>query len=249
LFVSESLQSANHVGRTRWSFNNLADVAGTGTIGDVGDVIYNIFSIAAARTDVKNNKVNCSIGPEALINQVRDVSSKLAINEKATFSLLRIIGQDQNVTGEKLPDLLIKVAGDYKRLQAQVAALNPDNPDARRLVDEAEPEIEAGHFARAHELLQEARQAQVAAMQKARKLIEQAQVAEDAQSLGAASVTAADGDLAMTERRYLEAAELFSQAASYVPSIHPGEHGGYLLRQGDALSRQGDERADNAALK
>jgi hypothetical protein len=37
------------------------------------------------------------------------------------------------------------------------------------------------------------------------------------QMLGAASSTAAEGDMAMTERRYTEAAELFGQAANYVP--------------------------------
>ena len=67
--------------------------------------------------------------------------------------------------------------------------------------------------------------------------------------LGAASSTAAEGDVALTERRYLEAAELFGQAAGYVPSGHASERGGYLLRQADALYRQGDERGDNAALR
>ena len=67
--------------------------------------------------------------------------------------------------------------------------------------------------------------------------------------LGAASSTAADGDVAVTERRYLEAAGLFGQAASYVPSGHSSEQGGYLLRQAEALYRQGDERGDNNALR
>ena len=44
--------------------------------------------------------------------------------------------------------------------------------------------------------------------------------------LGAASSTAADGDVAMTERRYLEAAGLFGQAANYVTSGHSSERGG-----------------------
>ena len=60
--------------------------------------------------------------------------------------------------------------------------------------------------------------------------------------------TAADGAVVLTERRYVEAAELFGQAAGYVPNGHASERGGYLLRQADALSRQGDERGDNAAL-
>jgi tetratricopeptide (TPR) repeat protein len=65
----------------------------------------------------------------------------------------------------------------------------------------------------------------------------------------AAQSTATEADVAMTERRYLEAAERFGQAANYVPSRHASEKGGYLLRQADALYQQGDERGDNDALK
>ena len=67
--------------------------------------------------------------------------------------------------------------------------------------------------------------------------------------LGAAQSTAAEADVAMTERRYLEAAELFGQAANYVPSGHASKRGGYLLRQANALCEQGDQRGDNNALK
>ena len=178
-----------------------------------------------------------------------DISKTLGVTEDAAKTLLKIVGEDANIPDDKLAEALTKVAGDYKRLQAQVAALNPDNPTARTLVDEAKPEIDAGHFERAHELLRQATQAQIAAAQEARKLKEQAQAAEDAQMLGAASSTAAEGDVALTERRYLEAADLFGQAAGYVPSGHASEQGGYLLRQADALYRQGDERGDNAALR
>ena len=84
---------------------------------------------------------------------------------------------------------------------------------------------------------------------EAEKSEQQAYVSRDAQMLGAASSTAADGDVAVTERRYLEAAGLFGQATSYVPSGHSSEQGGYLVRQAEALYRQGDERGDNNALR
>ena len=78
--------------------------------------------------------------------------------------------------------------------------------------------------------------------------MERAQAAADAQMLGAASSTAAEGGVALTERHYKEAAELFGQAADDVPSGHASEHGGYLMRQEDALYWQGRELGDNAAL-
>ena len=92
---------------------------------------------------------------------------RLASPRSAAKTLLKIVGEDADIPDDRLAEALTKVAGDYKRLQAQVAALNSDNPTARKLVDEAKPEIDAGHFARAHELLREATQAQIAAAQEA----------------------------------------------------------------------------------
>ncbi len=190
--------------------------------------------------------VKGATGP--LLDRITEISKTLGVTEDAAKTLLKIVGERPSIPDDKLAEALTKVAGDYKRLQAQVAALSPDNPTARGLVDETKPEIDAGHFERARELLRQATQAQIAAAQEAGKLKEKAQAAEDAQMLGAASSTAAEGNVALTERRYEEAAGLFGQAAGYVPSGHASARGGYLLRQADALYRQGDERGDNAAL-
>ena len=103
----------------------------------------------------------------------------------------------------------------------------------------------AGRFGEAHQLLAQARQAQIAAAQEALKLRDKAQAAADAQLLGAAASTATEGGVAMTERHYVEAADLFKQAAALVPEGHSGETSGYLERQEDALYHQGDELGDN----
>jgi hypothetical protein len=42
--------------------------------------------------------------------------------------------------------------------------------------------------------------------------------------------TAADGDVAMTERRYTEAAKLFGEAANYVPRGHASEAAIFCVR-------------------
>jgi tetratricopeptide (TPR) repeat protein len=188
-------------------------------------------------------------GEAPILDRLVQVSKTLGVTEGAAKTLLKIVGQDPDVPDDKLAEALTKVAGDYKRLQAQAAALDPENPTARQLVDEARPEIDAGRFDRAHALLRQATQAQIAAAQEAGKLEEQAHAAKDAQMLGAARSTAAEGEVALTERRYLQAAELFAQAADYAPSGHARERGGYLRREADALYWQGDERGDNAALR
>jgi hypothetical protein len=177
---------------------------------------------------------------KAAQGQIDKISKTLGVTEDAVRSLLKIVGEDSNIPNDKLAEALGKAAKDYKRLQAQVAVLDPDNPAAKALVEQAKLEINGGHFDRAHELLQQATQEQIAAAQKARKLREQAQTAEDSQMLGAASSTAAEGDVAMTERNYKDAADLFRQAADDIPSGHNSEHDNYLMRQEDAFYRQGE---------
>src|SRR5262249_30409947 len=147
------------------------------------------------------------------IDRISDLSKTLGVTEAATKTLLRIVGEQPDVSNDRLAAVLTRVANDYNRLQAQVSALNPDNPTARDLVERAKSEITAGQFAAAHQLLTQARQAQIAAAQQANKLAEQAQAARDAQLIGAAASAAAEGDLAMTELRYAQAADLFKQAA------------------------------------
>src|ERR1700677_1789125 len=187
-------------------------------------------------------------GEEPILDRLVQVSKTLGVTEDAAKTLLKIVGEDPTISADKLAEALTKVAGDYKRLQARVAALNPDNPTARALVDQAKPEIEVGHFARARELLGQATQAEVAAAQEAYKIQEQARASGDAHMLGAARLAGADGDAAMTERHYAEAAELFVQAAGYVPIGHASKQGVYLRREADALAAWGEERGDNDAL-
>src|SRR6516162_1339475 len=204
----------------------------------LGDTTGAPCAVTAGSGTASNNTITCNFGltPEQLrqvskaavedataplIDRIASISKTLGVTEEAAKTLLRIIGEQPDVPDERLGEVLTKVASDYKRLQAQVAALNPDNPAARNLVDRARSEIAAGHFAAAHQLLSEARQAQIAAAQEANKLAAQAQAARDAQLLGAAASAAAEGDLAMTELHYAQVADLFKQAAELVPAGHP----------------------------
>jgi tetratricopeptide (TPR) repeat protein len=185
---------------------------------------------------------------DPLLDRITEISKTLGVTEEAAKTLLKIVGQDSNIAQDKLAEALTKVAGDYRRLQIRVAALNLENPGARAMVERARLEIEAGNFPRAEELFHQATEAQITAAREARKLSEQARASEETQMLGAASSTAAQANVALTELRYSRAAELFGQAADYVPVGHAGERGAYLTRKADTLARQGDERGDNAAL-
>jgi tetratricopeptide (TPR) repeat protein len=184
-----------------------------------------------------------------LANQIEDLSRRLGVTQGAALSLLRAIGQS-DVPFVQMPEKLAEVASQYQQMQAQLAALNPDNPSARGFVEQAQAASTAGNLSRARELLRQARQAQVAASQQADTFIQRAQLAKDEQLIQAAASSAAEGDLALTELHYLDAAELFKEAANLVPSgsSYDDKRLGYLTREADALYSQGDEFGDNGAL-
>jgi hypothetical protein len=123
-----------------------------------GNTVYCNFGLTPEQLkQATEAAVKGATGP--LVDRIADISKTLGVTEDATKTLLKIVGEDPNVPDDKLAEALSKVAGDYKRLQAQAAALNPENPTARQLVDEAKPEIDAGHFQHARELLGQATRA------------------------------------------------------------------------------------------
>jgi hypothetical protein len=190
-----------------------------------------------------------AVGP--LADRIIDLSSRLGVTQGATLTMLRILDQG-DVPLEQLPQKLAEVANQYKKFEAQLAALNPQNPLARSLVEQAQAEIKAGNadsLIKAHQLLGQAKQAQIAAAQQARQLLAQAQAAQDEQLIQAAASSAAEGDLSMTELHYLQGADLFKEAANLVPpgSAYDDKRTGYLRREAGALYQQGDEFGDNRA--
>ena len=111
----------------------------------VGNTVTCNFGLTNSQLkQVTEAAVKGATGP--LIDRVADISKTLGVTEDAAKTLLKIVGEDANIPDDKLAEALSRVADDYKKLQAQVAALNPDNPTARKLVEEAKPEIEAGTF-------------------------------------------------------------------------------------------------------
>ena len=182
-----------------------------------------------------------------LRDRIIGIGKTLGVSTEAATTLLRIAGEQHDMPDDRQVEVLTKLANDYRRLQAQAAALAPDNPAARALVAQAKAAIQYGRLARAHALLRQATQAQIVAALEARTL--HAQAAEDAQMLGAAGSTATEGAIALTERHFKPAAELFGEAAAYVPAGHPDERGRYLERQADAVYRQGDASGDKDALR
>ena len=116
-----------------------------------------------------------AVGP--LADRIVDLSNRLGVTQGATLTMLRILDQG-DVPLEQLPQKLAEVADQYKKFQAQLAALNPQNPLASGLIEQAQAEIKVGKadsLIKAHQLLNQAKQAQIAAAQQARNLRQKAQ--------------------------------------------------------------------------
>jgi tetratricopeptide (TPR) repeat protein len=186
----------------------------------------------------------------SLADRIVDLSKRLGVTENAVLTLLHVL-DEEDVPLERLPQKLGEIANQYKKLQAQLAALNPQNPLARSLAEQAETEIKAGRFEKAHQLLRQVTQAGIAAAQQARELRRKAEVAEDEQLIQAAAASSAEGDLSMTELHYLQAADLFKEAANLVPpgNTYEDKRIDYLRREAGALYQQGDEFGDSSVLR
>ncbi len=180
-----------------------------------------------------------AVGP--LADKIVDLSGKLGVTQGAAVTMLRIVGQ-QDVPLDKLPQKLAEVAEQYKTAMARVAALDPQDPVTRDLVERAQAAIKAGHLDEADQLLNRAEQAELAAANQAEQLAHQAQAAADQRRLRAAADRGARGDIAMTKQHYLEAAQHFQEAADLVPAGHPDDKGRLLSAKANAFCN----RATNA---
>ncbi|HEX3351082.1 MAG TPA: hypothetical protein VHS58_23550 [Acetobacteraceae bacterium] len=139
--------------------------------------------------------------------------------------MLATLGE-ADVPDDRLLDKFAEVVAQFRKATAAIVALQPENPVAQE------------HVARTSE----------AAAAQARRLAREAEAAVVKQMLQAAQAVAAEGELELAALNYEEAADLFGEAATLVPSGEPQTTGTLLWRQADAMQRHGEERGDNEAL-
>lgn len=176
-----------------------------------------------------------------------ELAVKWGFTAAAVTSVFKIAGE-QNVSEENAPAKLIEIASHFAQTQAALAALEPDDPRAAELARHAKEAFDVGQLVEADTLLDRAKELEAAALREARRLLERAQQALDRHGLNLAKMEATQGDIALTQVRYAEAADHFNQAVSLVPPGHEDDTVNYLNGRADALYRQGNERGDNSAL-
>jgi tetratricopeptide (TPR) repeat protein len=178
--------------------------------------------------------------------KMAELAAKLGFTSQAVTRFFEILGE-QNVPEEKAPLRLIEIATRFAATRDQLAALEPDDPHAAELAKQAKDALDKGQLAEADALLGRAMESEAAAFREAGKLKQQAQEAEDKHALNLAKMEASQGNIALTQWRYTEAAQRFAEAAAKVPAGHEDERWKYLTAEAEALYRQGDEFGDNDA--
>src|SRR5262245_32841004 len=206
--------------------------AETGGVAIGRDVIQSTVVIGIPQEKVDELVRDAKRPLEELTTQQREnialLKEKLDLNERQVRASLSILGEN-DIPPERLAAKLVEIAERFKDLQATALAQPSDDPKITALKGDARKAIEAGELVKADALL-----ADVEAMQR-RDL--------DRLAVNAAETSAQRGEIALTRLRYHEAAKHFaSAAAAFSPkSSYENKRIEYLVREADALFRQGEE--------
>src|SRR2546430_909854 len=139
------------------------------------------------------------------------LAAELGVTRSALASFFNILEQQQ-VPPEDLDHTLRQIAASYKELRARLQSFTSDDPAVLALKQQARDAVEAGEFARAEALLNEASAKDLEAAQ-------QLQETAATRLLSAAASRAANGDLKRTQLAYAEAMGYYQQAVEAVESV------------------------------
>jgi tetratricopeptide (TPR) repeat protein len=141
----------------------------------------------------------------------RRLAGELGVTQSALTSFFKILEQQQ-VAPEDLDHTLRQIATSYKDLHVRLQHFTSDDPTVLALEQQARDALEAGEFARAEALLNEA----------SAKDLEAAQELQDVAASrlrSAAASRAANGDLKRTQLAYAEAMGYYRQAVDVVETV------------------------------
>jgi tetratricopeptide (TPR) repeat protein len=164
----------------------------------------------------------------------QSLAEELGVTRLALKSFFNILEQQQGPL-ENLDSTLRDIAKRYKALQGQLQALSSNDPEAAALKQAASKALDAGDFAQAEQLLNEASQKDLERAQRLQGTIQHLQEEKAKSLLSAAAFKAENGALQATQLRYVEAAIYYRQAVELVETIPIGSEAtlATYLNEGD----------------
>ena len=189
---------------------------------------------------------------EAQQTRIDELAARFNSTREAVTGFLSILRED-DVPLEQLPAKLALIAQRHIDLLDRLTALNPEDAEARRLIEGARELLvrakSSADYDAADALLSKAEDAQIRTLLRAEELEREAKDAARRLRAGAAATRAERGELSLTRLYYLQAAAHFRAASETISADDAEMKRAYLLRSAGALKSHGDEMGDNAALK
>jgi tetratricopeptide (TPR) repeat protein len=166
--------------------------------------------------------------------QYRRLAEELGVTHAALKSFFTILERAQ-VPPEDLDRTFRQIAASYKELQAKLQRVASDDPAIVALKSDAREALEAGEYARAEVLLNDA-------SAKDLEVAQELQETAATRLCSAAASRAANGDLNMTQLAYAKAAAYYRQAVEVLESVPTArqELAEYLSAWGLASYRAGE---------
>ena len=173
--------------------------------------------------------------------QAAQVAAELGFTQNAVVAFFRILGE-QDVPVEQMPTKLGEIAQRYRDLLTQLKTTGSTDPEVQRLKEQAERALDTGDFARTEELLNQAKARDLAAIEQMQATLAQLQADLDARKLSAADAAAQNGDLMMTQIRYMDAARYYAEAVKLTSEKYAEQLSKHLTSLSEAAGRGGDYR-------
>ena len=178
-------------------------------------------------------------------DRFQKLAEELGVTKAALNSFFKILEQ-RAVSPEDLDNTLRTIAERYKALDEKLKTFISDDPTVQALKEQARQALEAGEFDRAEQLLNEASEKDLQAVQRIEQSIEELEAIIEKNKaiigkrrLSAAASKAENGDLKYTQLAYGEAAAYYQQAAELVPPDEQSILADYLNEEGTAWLEAG----------
>ncbi len=228
--MTDSHQSASGTG--------IAQASGTGAsatviIGLTPEEIVPLLSAATAAAQAR----------------IDEPARQLNTSREAVLGFLRTLREDEIPT-DQLAAKFALIAQRYVSMMERLAALDPEDAEAREYIERAQQilrhAVSASDYERADALLLRAEDAADASLSKVEDLEREAREAAGRLRRAKAATRAERAELSLTRLDYLHAASHFDVAASLVED--PSVRFSYLDRAARALASHGEEKGDNSSL-
>ncbi len=189
-------------------------------------------NIAQGKNPIGKQVNNYGVPPELFAQYVNE----LGVTDSALASFFKILEEQQVARGD-LDSKLREIGFRYKELILRFESVQSDDPEVCSLKEQAKDAIEDGRFAKAEDLLAQARERDREAVARMKESITEQQVALKKRQLSEAASCVEQAKLQRLQYHYAKSSGFFQEAAAALPERCKEERAAYLGAAGADLER------------